>query len=265
MAMNFHGKNLTPTELAKDVFTPGRKGSFQSEMKAAVRKRGMPAYVLTPEMVYLLAEVSVGNPVIILQNKAIKYYPVWHYALVIGYDLNKRQIYLHTGANKNYVVSMSVFEFTWKRSNRWAMVVLPAGKIPNDRNQINILQAAVDLEEVGQVPAANQTYQAITKRWPDSFVALMGAANTHLQLKQPKQATSFYLRANKVKPTEADVYNNMAYSLLGQECAQSALESIHCAISLEPNNTEYQSSLNEIKPLASKNDVNDCPIFECVK
>ena len=265
MAMNFYGKKLSPNELAKDVFTPGRKGSFQSEMKAAVRKRGMIAYELTPELVYLLAEVSVGHPVIILQNKAVKYYPVWHYALVIGYDLEKNQIYLHSGLNKNYVVSMSVFEFTWKRSNRWAMAVLPTDTLPNDRNLINALQAAVDLEEVGQTEAANQTYQTITKRWPESFVALMGAANTHLQLKQPKQATSYYLRANKVKPTEAGVYNNMAYSLLEQECHQSALKSIDCAISLEPNNAEFQSSLNEIKPLTSRKDVNVCPVFECVK
>ena len=83
MAMNFYGKKLTPNELAKDVFTPGRKGSFQSEMKAAVRKRGMLAYELTPELVYLLAEVSVGHPVIILQNKSIKYYYFSYFYLTL--------------------------------------------------------------------------------------------------------------------------------------------------------------------------------------
>jgi len=209
MAMNFYGKQLSADELAKDVFTPGRKGSFQSEMKAAVRKRGMIAYELTPELVYLLAEVSVGHPVIILQNRGVKYYPIWHYALVIGYDLNRKQIYLHSGANKNYVVSMSVFEFTWKRSRRWAMAVLPTDTLPNDRNLINALQAAVDLEEVGQIEAANQTYQTITRRWPESLVAVMGAANTHLTLGNPENATTFYLRARNLNPQRADIYNNL--------------------------------------------------------
>lgn len=271
MAMNFYGKKLTPKELAKDVFTPGRKGSFQSEMKAAVRKRGMLAYELTPELVYLLAEVSVGHPVIILQNKAVKYYPVWHYALVIGYDLNKKQIYLHSGQNKNYVVSMSVFEFTWKRSNRWAMAVLPTDTLPNDRNLINALQAAVDLEEVGQIKAANQTYQTITKRWPDSLVAVMGAANSHLTLGNPENATAYYLRALELKPKRADIYNNLAYSLLGQSCYQSSSSSIQCAISLDSSNPEFLNSQHEISQSidkandksTNKSDLKACPKISC--
>ncbi len=263
MAMNFYGKKLTPAELAKDVFTPGRKGSFQSEMKAAVRKRGMIAYELTPELVYLLAEVSVGHPVIILQNRAVKYYPVWHYALVIGYDLDKKHIYLHSGANKNYVVSMSVFEFTWKRSNRWAMAVLPTDTLPNDRNLINALQAAVDLEEVGQIEAANQTYQTITRRWGDSFVAVMGAANTYLTLGKPENATPFYLRASEIKPERGEVYNNMAYSLLGQSCFEPALTAIECALAIDPGNTEFKDSHQEISQSSNRKTVNSCPIISC--
>ena len=263
MTMNFYGMKLTPNELAKDVFTPGRKGSFQTEMKAAVRKRGMLAYELTPELVYLLAEVSVGHPVIILQNKSIKYYPIWHYAVVIGYDLNKKQIYLHTGTNKNYAVSMSIFEHTWKRSNRWAMVALPAGILPNDRNQINVLQAAVDLEEVGQTQAANKTYKAISKRWPKSFVAVMGTANTYLTLGNSKDATSYYLRATEIKPQRADVYNNLAYSLLAQSCYQSSLSSIQCAISLDSTNPEFLDSKREITQSSSKSTLKSCPKISC--
>jgi tetratricopeptide (TPR) repeat protein len=263
MVMNFYGKKLTPKELAKDVFTPGRKGSFQAEMKAAVRKRGMLAYELTPELVYLLAEVSVGHPVIILQNKSVKYYPIWHYALVIGYDLNKKQIYLHSGLNENYVVSMSVFEFTWKRSNRWAMAVLPTDTLPNDRNLINALQAAVDLEEVGQIQAANQIYQTITKRWPESFVAVMGAANSHLTLGNPENATSYYLRALEIKPRRADIYNNLAYSLLAQSCYEPSLTSIQCAISLDPNNPEFLDSQREISKPPNKKTLDACPIISC--
>jgi len=263
MAMNFYGKNLSPNELAKDVFTPGRKGSFQAEMKAAVRKRGMIAYELTPELVYLLAEISVGHPVIILQNKAVKYYPIWHYALVIGYDLNKKQIYLHSGLNENYIVSMSVFEFTWKRSNRWAMVVLPTDTLPNDRNLIHLLQAAVDLEEVGQIEAANQTYQTITKRWPDNLVAVMGAANTYITLDNPESATAYYLQALKLNPQRAEIYNNLAYSLLAQSCYQSSLSSIQCAISLDSSNPEFLDSQSEISKTTNKLTLKSCPKISC--
>ncbi len=267
MSMNFYEKNVTPTEIAKDVFTPGLKGSLQVEMKAAARAQSMLAYELTPGLVYLLAEVSVGHPVIILQNRSVEWFPKWHYALVIGYNLNRQTIILHSGNNSNYTVSMRTFEHTWNRANNWALVVLPSNTLPNDRNLDNILQAVVDLEEVGQINAANQTYQAIVKRWPESYVATMGIANTYLRMNQPDQATKNYIKAAQLKPHEADIYNNLSYSFLAQSCYSASLNSIHCATTLEPNNPVYQDSLREITALTNskKQDASNCPIFKCTQ
>ena len=263
MSMNHYEVELTPKDLAKDVFTPDLKGSLQVEMKAAVRKQGMLAYELTPKLVYLLAEVSVDHPVIILQNKSIKAFPVWHYALVIGYDLDSNKIILHTGLNKNYEVPMSTFEHTWNRANNWALVVLPSNQLPNDRNQHNILQAAVDLEQVGKIENANEAYRAISNRWPNNYVAVMGAANTYLSMQQPEAATDYYLRATKIKPRQADIYNNLAYSLHAQACEESSLQSIQCAISLEPDNLEYQNSLQEITQSKIETSIQSCPEINC--
>ena len=264
MTMNFYAIQISPEELAKDVFTPDLKGSLQIEMQAAVRKHGMLAYKLTPELVYLLAEVSVGHPVIVLQNLSIKLYPVWHYAVVIGYDLKRNTITLHTGLNANYEVSMRTFEHTWQRSDNWALVVLPSDTLPNDRNQINVLQAAVDLEQVGQTEHANRAYQAITKRWPDSYVATMGMANTYLLLQQPEKATTSYLRAASIQPQQADIYNNLAYSLQAQSCHTASLNSIQCAIALDPDNLEYKDSLRELTQSKQKSSSKKaCPTISC--
>ncbi len=265
MAINYHGIKITPRELAEDVFTPGLQGSLQIEMKAAVRKRGMLAYELTPELVYLLAEVAVGNPVIVLQNLAIKWYPVWHYATVIGYDLNRNTITLHTGLNANYAMPMGTFEHTWQRANNWALVALPSDRLPNDRNQINALQAAIDLEQVGQIAPANKAYRAIARRWPHSYVAVMGAANTYLGLRQPQKATANYLRAVKMHPQQADVYNNLAYSLRAQSCHSVALQSIQCAVSLEPDNPEYRHSYKELTQSVAKTNARSCPEITCTQ
>ncbi len=265
MAMSFYGIKTSPIEIARDVFTPELKGSLQVEMKAAVRKRGLLAYELTPELVYLLAEVSVGHPVIVLQNLSIKWYPVWHYALVIGYDLQRNIMILHTGENSNYEISMGTFEQTWRRANNWALVALPSDTLPNDRNLKNILQAAVDLEKVGQTMPANQAYQSITKRWPDNFVAVMGLANTYLKLQQPENATASYLRAIKIQPQDANIYNNLAYSLQAQTCYSLSIQSIQCAIALKPTIIEYQNSLQELLQSKSKTNLKSCPKITCPK
>ncbi len=132
-----------------------------------------------------------------------------------------------------------------------------------DRNLINVLQAAVDLEEVGKIEAANRTYQTIIKRWPESLVAIMGAANTHLTLNNPEDATKFYLHARELNPQRADIYNNLAYSLLLMSCYESALSSIQCAISLNANNPEFLDSQHEISQSTNKTTLESCPNISC--
>ncbi len=263
MAMNYYGLDATPGELAEDVFTPRLKGSLQVEMKAAVRRRGMLAYELTPRLVYLLAEVAVGHPVIVLQNLAIRQRPLWHYAVIIGYDLEHNTVTLHTGAHANYQLSMHTFEHTWNRADNWALVVLPSDTLPNDRNQANFLQAAVTLEQAGQTASANRAWRAMEKRWPNNHIAITGMANTYLALQQPEKATAGYLRALELQPREAAIYNNLAYSLHAQSCHESSMAAIRCAMALAPGNAEYQHSLEDIASSAAAANSENCPKLAC--
>jgi hypothetical protein len=38
-----------------------------------------------------LREVAAGNPVLVLQNLSFAWAPVWHYAVVMGYDADAAQ------------------------------------------------------------------------------------------------------------------------------------------------------------------------------
>ncbi len=65
-------------------------------MIGAARRHGRVAYVISsPEE--LLVEVAAGNPVIVLQNLGLSWVPVWHYAVVIGYDGDADMVTLHSG------------------------------------------------------------------------------------------------------------------------------------------------------------------------
>ena len=97
MAISATGAEVTPEELVPQVYLPQRKGSLQAEMLAATRRNGLLAYRLTPELSDLLTEVAAETPVIVLQNLGLSWYPVWHYAVVVGYDLDQQQIILRSG------------------------------------------------------------------------------------------------------------------------------------------------------------------------
>jgi hypothetical protein len=84
--MVFHsaGLNIEPGQLKDALYLTDKQGSLQVEMLATARRHGLLAYLLQPELQALLTEVAAGNPVVVLQNLGLSWYPVWHYAVVIG-------------------------------------------------------------------------------------------------------------------------------------------------------------------------------------
>ena len=97
MVLSAAGMGVTPDELVDQVYLPSRKGSLQVEMLAATRQKGLLAYTLRPSVQDLLMEVAAGHAVLVFQNVSLPVYPVWHYAVVIGYDLERNTLTLHSG------------------------------------------------------------------------------------------------------------------------------------------------------------------------
>src|SRR5687768_14564949 len=74
MALNWAGRPVTVDEIAPQVFTPGMKGTFQTDMVTAVRRQGLLA-IPVQNLNALLNEVSAGHPVVVFQNLGIKLIP----------------------------------------------------------------------------------------------------------------------------------------------------------------------------------------------
>lgn len=125
MALRHVGLHGDPDDLARAVFLPGREGSLQIEMMVATRRAGAVATLVRGELQSLFAELAAGHVVIVLQNLGLDIAPRWHYALVIGYDLDRRELILRSGEEVRQVLALRTFEHTWARAAHWAMRVSP--------------------------------------------------------------------------------------------------------------------------------------------
>jgi hypothetical protein len=128
--LNVRGVGVVPDELVSQVYLPGREGSLQLEMVAAVRRAGLMAVTVEPALDALLAEVAAGHPVLVLQNLGLDWLPRWHYAVVIGYDLERQELVLRSGTERRRITPFGVFLNTWDRAERWGIVVLPPQTLP---------------------------------------------------------------------------------------------------------------------------------------
>lgn len=214
MVLAQQNHTVAVSELADEMLLPGRGGTLQAELKASTRRQGYLAYEVRPSLSSLLREIADGRPVIVLVNLAFNWYPRWHYAVVTGYDLNRQEVIVHSGAQANQRWSFTQFDNLWQRGNRWGIVVLPPGRMPPDSAEEEpYLQAVVDLENTSG-SAAVEAYRAVLHRWPTDLTALVGLGVAAYQQHDLPQAEQWFRKASTLHPTSAVAANDLAQTLL---------------------------------------------------
>lgn len=208
MAMQHIGHSVNIEDLAKQVYTPGLKGSLQTHMISACRRQGLNA-ISIHDFSSLLTEISAGNPVIIFENLGLTWIPQWHYALALGYDLQKQELILHSGHDAFDRIDMSVFERSWMLGDYWGLVVLPAGKLAASAGELAHATAAVGLEQSNKLTEAEISYRALLKKWPTSLVALIGLSNLTFQKGQYQETVSLLKIATKCHPESEAAKHNL--------------------------------------------------------
>lgn len=225
------GVPVQPEALVEQVYLPGRKGSLQNDMLAATRRQGLLPYPLSPRLETLLREVAAGRPVLVFQNLALSVYPVWHYAVVIGFDRERNVLLLHSGRTKRMEMSLFTFERTWARANYWSMLALAPGQLPVTAEPASYAVAAASLERVNP-QAAQSAYAAALKRWPDDRAASLGIGNSAYAMGQRDTAAKAYRAAVAQHPDFADAWNNLAQVLLEASDMKEAALAIEKAVAL---------------------------------
>jgi hypothetical protein len=247
MVLEWSGINVTPDTLVPEVFTPSHKGSLQSALIGAARRHSRIAYPIT-SLSEMLTEVAAGHPVIVLQNLGLSWYPVWHYAVVVGYDLPQGIVILHSGVTPRKKISLRVFQNTWARSDYWGLLVLPPASMPTTAKEREYILSVLGLEKARQWSAAVEGYKSAVARWPENLYARIGLGNSYYALGDLNSAERAFREATRLFPTDATAFNNLAQILLEQGKKQEALEAARRAVSIGgPLAAEYQETLEEIQ------------------
>jgi tetratricopeptide (TPR) repeat protein len=232
MSLSAAGFAVTPETLKPELYLPDRHGSLQVEMLAAARRQGAVAYQLKPEMKDLMREIADGTPVVVLQNLGLSWYPVWHYAVAIGYDIDNAEIILRSGPEQRQLLPMRTFEYTWARSGYWAMVALPPGKIPVTAEAASFITAVSALEKSGDPERVQITYIAALKRWPGNLSAQIGIGNTAYRMHDLPGSETAFRQAVHDHPDSVAALNNLAQVLADQAHYDEALDAAQRAVSL---------------------------------
>lgn len=244
--LNFYGFETEAEEIAPSLFIPERRGSLQIEMVSSARQYGLLSYAQKTTIEKLLSLVSEDIPVIVLQNLGTSWYPRWHYALVIGYNLADGTVLLHTGPSPSRTVPMALFENTWRRGEYWMLAAFPPQKSSSYLDPFLYVRAAQDLMEVNMADASLTALESAATQWNDYWLPYLLLGNYYMDA-EPAQALSWYERGAEAGRQVPSYLNNYAYGLLRNGQNREALNTIRRAVALEPDNPSLQDSLADIR------------------
>ena len=249
MALGWSGVAVTPDELAREVFVPGRKGSFAVGLVAAARAHGRVP-VPVGDLRGILAELAAGHPVLVFQELGLRLpgLSAPHFAVAVGYDLGSQALELHSGATPRRLTTFANFERTWARAGAFAVVVLPPDVLPAQPDEARWLGAAAGLERAGRAADAETAYRTALARWPASAPAWLALGNALLAQARLADAIDALRRATRLDPVSAPAWNNLAHALAERGEADAALAAARRAVALGgPHEATALRTLREIE------------------
>jgi hypothetical protein len=223
------GAPVTPDQLVPEVYVEGLRGSLQAELLAGTRRHGLIPYVLAPSAEALLAEIDAGRPVLVLQNLGLPRVPVWHYAVVVGYDAERDAMVLRSGTERRRLEHSRRFLRSWQRGADWALVAVQPGSLPVTATPEAYARAVADAERLLPPRSAHAAFAAALERWPDEELVLFAAANHELRARATPEAIALYRRLLALHPRHAAARNNLANALADQGCYTQALAEARAA------------------------------------
>ena len=249
--LNVVDVEVRPEELKSRIYIPERQGSLQMELLATTRHYKRIPYSIEPNVTAMLQELRSGRPVLILQNLGMKRFPIWHYAVVVGYLPEDKEFVLRSGDKKRHLMGSRSFLRAWHRADYWGIVALRPNDLPANAAAEKYLRSVAAIESIGDAATAVTAYRAATDHWPKNGLAWLGLGNASYANGELDAARNAYQTLIEIEPDNAIALNNLSHVYVEQGCHDQALATIDTALAIveisDPLHSYLRQTLEDIE------------------
>ena len=181
----------------------------------------------------MVNELEAGRPVLLLQNLGVPQIPIWHYAVLIGYDAERNVAILRSGQTERLEMKWQRFARAWHQGGRFAIDrAAPRGDSRACRSPRASSKQRRDSKQPASAGCGATAYETAISRWPDEPLAWLGLGNVALAEGNRAAAADAYLRAIMLAPDDAAARNNLAELLLDAGCLEESRRQVERASAL---------------------------------
>ena len=119
--MNYRGVNVSPDEIAKEIYSESARGTLNIDMIIYPQKKGLEADQYSGGMDDIRKNIDAGYPLIVLVDYGFSVYQVNHFMVVIGY--NEAGVIVNSGKNESKFIPEEDFIKSWERTKFWTLLI----------------------------------------------------------------------------------------------------------------------------------------------
>lgn len=120
--MNFFGLDITPDDIAKDIFSKSARGTLTIDMVLYAGKKGLYSYQYRGSWDDLKRNLIKGYPLIVLVDYGIKpFYQANHFMVVIGY--NEEGVIVNSDKREKIFIEKDRFLDLWEKTDYWTLLI----------------------------------------------------------------------------------------------------------------------------------------------
>jgi ABC-type bacteriocin/lantibiotic exporter with double-glycine peptidase domain len=120
---NYYGKNISPSQIAEQIFEEKIRGTLSIDMVLYARHQGFVAEWYTGDLNDLRENIDNNFPLIVMIDLGLGPIQKPHFLVVVGYD--SKGVIINSGTHQHKTVPWNRFHNQWNRSSLWTLRIHP--------------------------------------------------------------------------------------------------------------------------------------------
>jgi ABC-type bacteriocin/lantibiotic exporter with double-glycine peptidase domain len=121
--LNYWNVNVSPKEIASEIYSKSAKGTLNIDMVLYVEKTGLKARQYRGSFEDVKNKIDSGYPLIVLVDEGFLIYQKNHFMVVIGYG--EEAILANSGREQGKFIPVREFLRSWGRTKFWTLWITP--------------------------------------------------------------------------------------------------------------------------------------------
>jgi len=121
--LNYWGFNISPGEIAAEIYSPHAKGTLDVDMVFYAEKQGLETSQYRGSLEDLKSNIDSNRPLVVLVDDGFWVYEQALFMVVVGYDAGG--LIVNSGKEQNRFIPLGRFLRSWERTKFWTLRITP--------------------------------------------------------------------------------------------------------------------------------------------